>query len=377
MDKKLFRSYLILITFAVVLVLAVINFDRLAYGAGVLLGLLKPFFIGCAIAFVLNIPYVAIQNGMNRLQKKQPRLNRFCAICGAYLLCFGIVGGVIAIVIPELGRSINQFISNSEIYRRNFQNALLWLSHLDFSPLAGFDGNQMIAILEQEWNRVLGNAMEILKVLFPQIFDKASSLVHGAANLLIGLVISVYLLNGKERLCHQVKRMAYALLPEKLAKKSVEIAQLVNQSFSNFISGQLLEACILGFLCFIGMNLFDFEYAFLISLLIGTTAIVPVVGAFIGTVPAVILLFLVDPGQAVWFLVFILILQQIEGHLIYPKVVGESVGLPALWVLMGIVVGGGLGGVLGMLLGVPMFTVLYKLLSQFVQLRLEKKQLQI
>lgn len=133
----------------------------------------------------------------------------------------------------------------------------------------------------------------------------------------------------------------------------------------------------MGTLCFIGMGLFHFEYAFLISLLIGVSAIVPIVGAFIGTVPAVFLLFLVEPMQAVWFIVFIVILQQIEGHLIYPKVVGESVGLPPLWVLMGIVVGGGLGGILGMLLGVPIFTVIYKLLSQTVQQRLERKKIQL
>ena len=157
----------------------------------------------------------------------------------------------------------------------------------------------------------------------------------------------------------------------------MEVCQLINQCFTNFVSGQLLEACILGTLCFIGMRLFRFEYAFLISLLVGVSAIVPVVGAFIGTVPAVFLLFLVEPMQAVWFLVFIVVLQQLEGHVIYPKVVGESVGLPPLWVLMGIVVGGGLGGILGMLLGVPMFTVAYKLLSGATEKRLKQKDINI
>jgi predicted PurR-regulated permease PerM len=151
----------------------------------------------------------------------------------------------------------------------------------------------------------------------------------------------------------------------------------MNQCFSNFISGQLMEACILGLLCFIGMNIFGFEYAFLISLMIGVTAIVPVVGAFIGTIPAVFLLFLVEPMQAVWFLVFILVLQQLEGHIIYPKVVGESVGLPALWVLLGIMTGGGLGGVPGMLLGVPLLTIGYKLLSRTIQRRLDAKKISV
>lgn len=377
MDKKLFRSYMLLITFAVALVLAVSKIDLLAQGAGLILGLLKPFFIGFAIAFVLNIPYVAIMNGLNRFNTKLPKLNKPLAIAGAYLLCFGILGGVIAIVIPELGRSINMLISNSETYKQNFRNVLLWLGSFDLSPLASMDWNQLFATLEQELKLLLEQAMDVLRVLFPQIFDKASSIVHGVANVFIGLVVSVYLLNSKEVLCRQVKRITYAFLPQWMADECVDICRLINQSFSSFISGQLMEACVLGMLCFIGMNIFGFEYAFLISLMIGTTAIIPIVGAFIGTIPAVVLLFLVEPVQALWFLVFILILQQIEGHVIYPKVVGESVGLPALWVMMGIVVGGGLGGVLGMLLGVPMFTVLYKLMSQLVQTRLERKKIRI
>lgn len=375
MDKKLFRSYMLLIVFAVVLMLAVIRFDALARAAGVLFGLLKPFFIGFAIAFVLNIPYMAIRNSLERYNTRLPKLNKPLAITGAYLLCFGIIGGVIAIVIPELVRSINLLINNSETYKENFQNALLWLSSFDVSPFAGLDWNEILASLEQELKVLLEQAMDLLRVLFPQIYDKASGLIHGVANVLIGLVVSVYLLTGKETLCRQTKRLVYAFLPERLADACVDVSRLMNRCFSNFISGQLIEACILGLLCFAGMNIFGFEYAFLISLMIGVTAIIPIVGAFIGTVPAVFLLFLVEPAQAVWFLVFIVVLQQIEGHLIYPKVVGESVGLPALWVLLGIVAGGGLGGVPGMLLGVPLFTVVYKLLSRTVQQRLDKKRL--
>ena len=379
MDKKLFRSCLLLITFAIALVLLVSKIDLLAQGAGVILGLLKPFFIGFAIAFVLNIPYVAIYNGLCRYNHRSrlQKLNKPLAIAGAYLLFFGIVGGVIAIVIPELGRSINMLVNNSATYKQNFQNALLWFGQFDLSPLAHLDWNQIFITLEQEAKALLEQAMEIMRALFPQIFDMTTSLIHGVANVFIGLIVSVYLLNSKEVLCRQTKRMTYAFLPQWLADECVDVCRLISQCFSNFISGQLIEACVLGLLCFIGMNLLGFEYAFLISLMIGTTAIVPIVGAFIGTIPAVFLLFLVEPMQAVWFVVFILVLQQIEGHVIYPKVVGESVGLPALWVMLGILVGGGLGGVLGMLLGVPMFTVAYKLMSRLVQTRLEKKQLRI
>ena len=379
MEKKLFRSYMLLITFAVLLVLVITKIDLLAGGLGVILRLLKPFFIGFAIAFVLNIPYEAIRRALRKLerQKGTHRFHKVLAIAGAYLLSFGILGGVIAIVIPELGRSINMLMDNSETYQQNFQMAVAWFNQFNLPQLQALDSASILASVQQELSALTKQAVDALSALFPQLFRVTSNIVQGVANVGIGLIVSIYLLFSKETMCHQVKRLTYAFLPKRWADECVEVCQLINQCFTNFVSGQLLEACILGTLCFIGMRLFRFEYAFLISLLVGVSAIVPVVGAFIGTVPAVFLLFLVEPMQAVWFLVFIVVLQQLEGHVIYPKVVGESVGLPPLWVLMGIVVGGGLGGILGMLLGVPMFTVSYKLLSGATEKRLKQKDIHI
>ena len=379
MEKKLFRSYMLLITFAVLLVLVITKIDLLAGGLGVILRLLKPFFIGFAIAFVLNIPYEAIRRALRKLerQKGTHRFHKVLAIAGAYLLSFGILGGVIAIVIPELGRSINMLMDNSETYQQNFQMAVAWFNQFNLPQLQALDSASILASVQQELSALTKQAVDALSALFPQLFRVTSNIVQGVANVGIGLIVSIYLLFSKETMCHQVKRLTYAFLPKRWADECVEVCQLINQCFTNFVSGQLLEACILGTLCFIGMRLFRFEYAFLISLLVGVSAIVPVVGAFIGTVPAVFLLFLVEPMQAVWFLVFIVVLQQLEGHVIYPKVVGESVGLPPLWVLMGIVVGGGLGGILGLLLGVPMFTVAYKLLSGATEKRLKQKDIHI
>lgn len=379
MDKKLFRSYLLLITFAVLLVLVITKIDLLAEGAAVFLRLLKPFFIGFAIAFVLNIPYEAIRRALSRYSRgpRWQKLRKPLAIVGAYVLSFGIFGGVIAIVIPEVVRSVNTLMNNSDTYMSNFQAALTWLGQFDLPQLTDLDVNKLLGSLQRELQGLMEQTLNALSVLFPQIFNVTTNIVQGVVNTVIGLIVSVYLLSSKETLCRQVKRLTYAFLPRHAADQCVEVCQLISQCFSNFVSGQLMEACILGMLCFIGMSLFRFEYAFLISLLVGVSAIVPVVGAFIGTIPAVFLLFLVEPMQALWFIIFIVVLQQIEGNLIYPKVVGESVGLPPLWVLMGIVVGGGLGGILGMLLGVPLFTVIYKLLSQATQQRLERKNLKL
>lgn len=379
MEKKLFRSYMLLIAFAVALVLLLTKIDFLLGGVQVALGLLKPFFIGFAIAFVLNIPYTAILDGLNRMDKnrKLGKLKNPIAIIGAYLLCIGIIFGVFAIIIPELGRSINSLISNSDKYIDNIQGFLLWLSQFDFSWLEELDFNEIINSLKAEITTFLNKSINALSTVFPQLFSMTASVIGIVANFFIALIVSIYLLVGKDNLCRQVKKLTYAFLPQRWAEECVSVAKLSSQCFSNFVTGQLLEACILGLLCFVGMTIFRFEYAFLISIMVGVSAIIPVVGAFIGTVPGVMLLLFVEPMQAIWFVVFIVVLQQIEGNLIYPKVVGESVGLPALWVLMGIVVGGGLGGVLGMLLGVPVFTVLYKLIGQITQDRLERKGLDI
>ena len=253
----------------------------------------------------------------------------------------------------------------------------MWLSQFDLSWLSELDFNQVLSSLKSELTAFLDKSINALSAVFPQIFNMTASIIGIVANLFIAIIVSIYLLVGKDNLCRQVKQLTYAFLPKRWADECVDIARLSSQCFSNFVTGQLMEACILGLLCFVGMSIFRFEYAFLISMMVGVSAIIPVVGAFIGTVPGVLLLLFVEPMQAFWFVVFILVLQQIEGNLIYPKVVGESVGLPALWVLMGIVVGGGIGGVVGMLLGVPVFTILYKLTSQITRDRLTRKGIDI
>ena len=377
MDKKLFRSYMLLITFAVALVLLLTKIDVLLSGLGVALGLLKPFFIGFAIAFVLNIPYTVILDGLNRMDAKGKlkKVKNPIAIIGAYVLCIGIIVGIFAIIIPELGRSINSLISNSEEYMDNIQGFFIWLSQFDFSWLAELDLNQILTSLKAELTAFLNKSINALSAVFPQIFSMTASVISIVANFFIAMIVSIYLLVSKEDLCRQIKKLTYAFLPRSWADECVEIVHLSSQCFTNFVTGQLMEACILGLLCFVGMTIFRFEYAFLISMMIGVSAIIPVVGAFIGTVPGVLLLLFVEPMQAIWFVVFILVLQQIEGNLIYPKVVGNSVGLPSIWVLAAVTIGGNLMGVAGMLIFIPLCSVVYILFRMYVKGKLEEKQI--
>lgn len=381
MDKALFKSCLWLITFAVGLVLLLVKFDYILKGCGIVLSLLSPFFIGFALAFVINLPYKTIEQFLVRHSEKSKfmtKIVRPLSLLLSYLLVFGVIVGVIAIVIPEFGRSINMLLSNSDTYMKNINAILAWLTaHVDWVELQQLDLSALWKDLQAFVQKFLQSAMDTLTFVFPQIYNVTSNIVQGVANFGIGLIVSVYLLLSKETLILQAKRAVYAFLPRKAADRTIDILKLICDCFNNFLGGQLLEACIFGLLCFIGMSIFRFEYAFLISILVAITALIPVVGAFIGAVIAVVLLLLVDPKQAIWFIVFFIVLQQIEGNLIYPKVVGESIGLPALWVLMGIVVGGNLGGILGMLLGVPVFSVLYKLMGQIIQSKLEAKNIKL
>lgn len=381
MEKGLFKSWMLLITFAVGLGLLLVKFDYILQGFGLVLTLLTPFFIGFALAFVVNLPFKAIETFLSKYAKGKKWLEKAVrpfSLVLAYLLFIGVIGGVIAVVIPEFVRSINMLVSNSDTYLKNINTSLAWLTaHIDWVELQQIDLTALWEDLQEVLDKFIKSAMDTVSFVFPQLYNVTFNIVQGIANAAIGLIVSVYILLSKETLMLQAKRGVYAFLPKKAADRFIEIVELIRDCFSNFLGGQLLEACIFGLLCFIGMSIFRFEYAFLISILVAVTALIPVVGAFIGAIIAVILLLLVDPKQAFWFVIFFVVLQQIEGNLVYPKVVGESIGLPALWVLMGIVIGGNVGGILGMLLGVPVFSVIYKLMGQIIQSRLTAKNIEV
>lgn len=372
MDKKMFRSCLLLIAFALALVVAVIKVDAISLWASMILGLLSPFFIGFVIAFVLNIPYSAFSRMLLPLARTERgrKWVKPVAILGAYLLCLAILGTITSFIIPEVVNSIGTLITNIGTYIANLEQLVYTLS--DRFQLHNIDFTK----LENEIKTLINSAANLLSYTMPQIVGFTAGIFQTLFNVIIGIILSIYMLSSRDTLKSQAKRLLYAFIPRKAADKVMAVSTLTAECFARFISGQLTEACILGLLCFIGMSIFRFQYAFLISVMIGSTSIIPVLGAFIGAVPAVFLLLMVEPMQAVWFIVFLVVLQQIEGNLIYPRVVGESIGLPAIWVMLAILVGGGLGGPLGMLMGVPIMTVIYKLLKQESTVRLTQRKIE-
>ena len=281
-----------------------------------------------------------------------------------------IIGVMIAFVLNVLLNTATIFTENFDSYKKESIKILdkIGIDDKDIKVL-----NKNIEKIKGEVTSYVGdNKQEIVQTTF----GVASSVVGTITSLVLGIVFAIYILLKKEDLARQSRKVLKAYLPEKKEKRIREIANLSNKTFGNFISGQCLEALIIGVLCFIGMFILQIPYASTISVLVGFTALIPVFGAFIGTVIGAFLILMVDPTKAIIFIIFILILQQLEGNLIYPKVVGKSVGLPGIWVMVAVTVGASIAGVLGMLLSVPICSVLYSILKTDVNNRIDQKNKQ-
>lgn len=369
MDKKLFRSLLLLITYAIVLVAVIVKLDEVGRWLGGVLGAFQPLLIGAVIAFILHRPC----NFFARLyQQALPEKGRGAArplaAATAYLLVAGLITALIALVVPELTHSIELFISNLSTYAANFQELFDWVvARLDLEQLADLDLSSGIS---ESLQKLLNGALDALTNTLPHLIGMTSVLVSAVVTGVISLVFSIYMLSGAPRLTAQCRRLVQAYLPQKAADTVLFVTRLTSDTFTKYVNGQMVEACILGGLCFAGMCVFRFDYAPLISVAVGVFALIPIAGAYLGAVLAVLLLVMIDPLEAVWFLVFLVALQQLEGNLIYPRVVGTSMGLPGIWVLAAVTVGGSLMGLVGMVISVPLAAVAYTLLKGDLRARL-------
>lgn len=373
MDKGIFRKLLLLITYAVALVVVIVKIDVvLDWCSGVLLAF-RPIFIGFAIAFILSRPCNFFARLYARvLGQRGGRLARPLAVVTAYVMLFAVAGVLISLVVPELTRSIQRFVGNMNVYASNLQDALDYVTHrLSLENLAQLN-------LPDKVNEILGNALnQVLDTLtgtVPHLISATSTLVSAVVTTVISFVFSVYMLSGGPKLTAQCRRLVVAYLPEPIARHVLEVVRLTADTFTKYVSGQLIEACILGGLCFVGMVLFRFDYAPLISVIIGVSALIPVAGAYIGAVVAALLLAMISPLKAFWFLVFLAVLQQLEGNLIYPRVVGTSLGLPGIWVLAAVTVGSSLLGFVGLVVSVPVTAVIYTLLKNDMRRRLPAQE---
>lgn len=363
MEKKLFKSLVALITYAVLLVAFIVRLDNVLAFLGSLLDAFRPLILGFVLAFILNRPCAFFMRVYEkRLPEKLRSTARPLAVLTAYLAFILLLVVLLSLVIPELIASIQAFIGNLGVYAGNLQALYDWVvEKLSLEALADLN---LTSAISDATGKLLTGVLDALTNTVPHLISVTSVVVSWLVVVVTAVVFSTYMLCGAPRLKAQCRRLVTAYLPEKVSAPLLSVTELTAATFDKFVSGQLIEACILGALCFLGMCLFRFSYAPLISVVVGVSALIPVVGAYFGAIVAVVLLVMIDPLQALLFLVFLIVLQQLEGNLIYPRVVGSSLGLPGIWVLAAITVGSALMGFVGLVASVPLASVLYTLLKR-------------
>lgn len=358
--KKLIL-YTIVVLFAFIYLKEIV--DILIY----VIKLFMPFIIGLCIAFVLNVLVNVIEKKWLKKWHLSAVSKRALSLIMALAIVIGFLVFLLFLIIPNLQNTIAIFADNIPAYNENLQSLLSsWgiESNIinEIAEVFKTLGESASAYIKENSNQVLETTLGI-----------ATNVVTGFINVGIGIVFAIYFLAQKEKISKQINNLMNAYLPDKINTKVHDIAVLSNKIFSNFVGGQCIEAIIIGVLCFLGMIILRLPYATTISVLVGFTALIPVFGAFIGTIIGAFLIFMTSPLQALIFVIFILVLQQLEGNLIYPKVVGKSVGLPGIWVLVAVTVGASINGILGMLLSVPILSIIYSIVATNIKYRLKTK----
>jgi predicted PurR-regulated permease PerM len=354
------------------ILVAFIKFDSVLSGARFVMGLLTPLIVGCCIAFIVNVPMNAIERwlGIINSKRKKPVKQRVIEIISlilAIILMIFIFYLIIQVVVPNLAKSVVSIYNTAVGYVPKL---------MSFLREQGFDTATI-----QNWldniniDKLISTVTNNVKNIFSTITTAASSIWGVLFNTVTGCVLAIYILANKKRLGRQLKRVVYAFLKRETGDKICEVSKLSADTFSRFISGQCIECVILALMFLVVLSIMRFPYAGLISVIIGLLAVLPFVGAFLGCGLSALLILMVDPGKVLIFLLVFIIIQQVENQLIYPRVVGKSVGLPAMWTLLAALLGGKLFGILGLLFFIPLTSVLYTLFQRTVRERLKRKSL--
>lgn len=372
-SRKTIRNVFLGVVGCIVLYWLLFDADRVKGIIGFVKGIFAPFVVGAGIAFVINVPMRFLENKLLRFDK--PGLRRAIAILLTFSVFSLIIFLIVQLLVPQLTDTVETLLAKMpgfvngirekiEHWLADNPEALEWvLANTDFENIdwMGYV-EKILAWVSQRVSEIVGGAFAAIGNVFSELF-----------NGVISFVFALYCLSRKEILGRQGKKLIYAFLPEKFCDEAVRILRLTGNTIANFISGQCLEALILGSMFAVAMLIFRMPYVPLVSVLIAITALVPIVGAFVGCGLGAFFILVDDPIKALWFVVMFLILQQIEGNLIYPRVVGKSVGLPGMWVLLAVSVGGSLMGVAGMFIMIPLVSVAYTLLREITDKRLESR----
>ncbi|MDE6424834.1 MAG: AI-2E family transporter [Ruminococcus sp.] len=371
--------YTVLTFTACILVYAfIINFTGIGDIIHTIFTITAPIIWGLIIAYLLNPVMLWIEKRLKKLTektKKRPKITRAISVTLTMIVFLAMLIALCSIIVPKVTDSLMGIIDNIGTY---FNNLEKWINGI----LAKYP--EILSLANSQIENFETTLMDAINQIMPKIGDVMKTITDGTLtflvaikDFLIGVIVSVYFLMDKEHFQAGLKKIIYAFFPERASSGVLRICSQVNTSISGFISGKIIDSIIIGCLCFICMTIMKLDFIVLISVIVGITNIIPFFGPFIGAVPSAILLLVSTPKQVIPFLILIFIIQQLDGNIIGPKILGQSIGISAFWVLFSILVGGGLFGFAGMILGVPIFAVLYSLINQFINYRLEAKKLSV
>lgn len=375
-NKKTLRNIFIGVAACIVLYWLLHETERVRSVFNGIKVVIEPFVVGATIAFIINVPMRSIERFLVKI--KSQRLRRVVALLLTVIILLLVLALVFYLLIPQLVTTGTVFAARLPGFFTDVQNSVT--AFLENNP-------QLLQWVYENTDLESVNFADVIKKVVDVAGDSVSAILTGAftaigglagilVNGVISIIFAIYALFNKEVLARQGRKLLYAYLPEKWCDNVVRVLRLSNSTFSNFLSGQCLEVCILGCLFAVAMAIFQMPYIPLVSVLVAVTAFIPVVGAFAGCILGAFFILVDNPLQAVWFVVMFLVIQQFEGNVIYPRVVGTSIGLPGMWVLLAVAVGGELFGVVGMFLMIPMASVLYALIREMTHARLEKRQIE-
>ena len=372
LNKKNMKNIMLLIVFAVLFYVGVQRIESVAAGFFFVVSIVFPFLLGAAMAFILNVPMSFMEKRLfSKTKGKAKKLKRPICLVLAILFVVAILWIVLLVVIPEVASTVASLSVNIEAALIKLQR---WAMDI-------FEDNKQIEVwiasLQFDWDGIIHTAFGFLKNGAGNVLNStmtvAKTVINSVMNFCVAFVFACYILLQKEKLAVQIRKILYAFFSKKVVTKVLDIASLSYKTFANFVTGQCCEAVILGTMFFISMSILRFPYALLVGVLIAFTALIPIFGAFIGCFLGTFLILVADPMKAIAFVILFLVLQQVEGNLIYPHVVGGSVGLPSIWVLVAVTVGGSLMGIVGMLVFIPICSVLYALFREMVYKRLKER----
>ena len=382
-DKKNNKSNraLIITATAIVFFLFLLNFEMIQGFLGNLVGILTPFIVGFAIAYLLNPTLNFFEDTIFCFVGSKTRgakLRRVLAIITTMLSAIIVLTTLVSIIIPQISQSVSTLFNNTSSYITRLEEYVYDIAAKFELDTSSFD--EMFITWEKVTTDLVGFAQQYLPKMLnylPDLFDFSKQLTTGISSALIGIVISIYLLYGKERFSAQIKKLGYAVFKPQNMDKLLDVARFSHKTFNGFIVGKLIDSLIIGVLAFICTFILQMPFPLLLSVIIGVTNIIPFFGPIVGGVIGGIIVVMADPSKTLWFVIFVVILQQLDGNIIGPKILGDSTGLPALWVMFAIIVFGGMFGFVGMFVGVPFFSVVYALTRGYAEKSLEKKKLPI